>query len=231
MKIQLMIKTPLSIFLFSLVVLSFIAVSHAETDVAEVVSVGGRKVILNNDGTWKYQSTDRYVTTKGGTQVRLKDDGSWQTMGNAPLTSKKQVRTSELDIKLDKVVIETYKRKVLKNTSVKTQTVFYLQLNYSPQAKTSLSINNSDISLIEVKDNNGKNYPVLSINSDAQQLQPNTGTTLVVRAEKSPSIWDDVKSMQIVLKTGLFGIETPITLSQATDDFEELNVDGFDKTE
>ena len=72
---------------------------------------------------------------------------------------------------------------------------------------------------------------MLPINAVAKQLQPNTETTIVVRAEKSPSIWDDVKSMQIVFKSGLFGIETPITLSQATDDFEELNVDGFDKTE
>ena len=231
MKIQLIIKTLISSSLFTLATLPFIALSYAEADVAEVVSVGGREVILSNDGTWKYRSTDRYVTTKDGIQVRLKADGVWQTMGNAPLTSKQQVRTSELDIKLKKVVIETYKKKVLKNTSVKTQTVFYLQFNYSPQAKTSLSINNSDISLIEVKDNNGKNYPVLSIIPGAQQLQPSTETTIVVRAEKSPSIWDDVKSMQIVFKSGLFGIETPITLSQATGDFEEINVDGFDKTE
>lgn len=224
--------------LFALTSLSVIHVSYAEPVMPaavklvavkqEIVTVDGREVILNSDGTWKYFSTDRYVNTKDGTRVRLKDDGSWQYMGNAPLTSKEHVRTTDLDIKLQKVVVETYKKKSQKNTSVKTQTVFYVHLAYSPQTKRNISIKKSDISLIEVKDNNGKNYPVLSIKPGSKQLQANTNTTIVVRAEKSPSIWDNVKSMEIVFKTGLLGIETPITLSQNTIDFDEENVDGFD---
>lgn len=224
--------------LFALASLSFIPVSYGEPVMSsadkpaavkqEIVTVDGREVILNSDGTWKYLSTDRYVNTKDGTRIRLKDDGSWQYMGNAPLTSKEQVRTTDLDIKLQKVVIETYKKKSQKNTSVKTQTVFHVHLAYSPQAKRNISIKKSDISLIEVKDNNGKNYPVLSIKPGSKQLQANTNTTIVVRAEKSPSIWNNVKSMEIVFKTGFLGIETPITLSQNTIDFDEEKVDGFD---
>jgi len=193
----------------------------------EIVNLDGREILLDSDGTWKYLSSDRYVNKKDGTRVRLKDDGSWQTMGNAPLTSKEQVRTTDLDIKLQKVVIETYKKKVQKNTSVKTQTVFYVQINYSPQAATGISLKNNDISLIEVKDNNGKNYQVLSIESASKQLQPNTKTTIVVRAEKSPSIWDNVKSMEIIFKAGIFDLKTPVTLSQRTLDFVEQDVKGF----
>ena len=234
MKLLPMAKTLFtSSTLFTLASLSVIPVSYAEpvkpaAVKQEIVIVDGREVILNSDGTWKYLSTDRYVNTKDGTRVRLKDDGSWQYMGNVPLTSKEQVRTTDLDIKLQKVVIETYKKKSQKNTSVKTQTVFYVHLAYSPQAKRNISINKSDISLIEVKDNNGKNYPVLSIKPGSKQLQANTSTTIVVRAEKSPSIWDNVKSMEIVFNTGFLEIETPVTLSQNTIDFDKENVDGFD---
>ena len=223
---------------FILTCLSVIPVSYAEPIMPaavkpaavkqEIVTVDGREVILKNDGTWKYLSTDRYVKTKDGARVRLKDDGSWQYMGNVILTSNEHVRTTDLDIKLQKVVIETYKKKVQKNVSVKTQTVFYVRLAYSPQANRNVMIKDSDISLIDVNDNNGKNYPVLSIKAGPKQLQTSTYTTIVVRAEKSPSIWDNVKSMAIVFKTGFLEIETPVTLSQNTIDFDEESVDGFD---
>lgn len=215
--------------LLTLAISLFMPVCHAETDKSEIISLDGREVLLDRDGTWKYLSSDRYVDTKDGNRVRLKEDGSWQYVGNVPLTSKEQVRTDNPDIKLQKVVIETYEKNVQKNTRVKTQTVFYLQLNNSAQAKKTIRINNSDISLIEVRDNNGKNYPVLSIKADSAELIPNAETTVVVRADKSPSIFDNVKSMEIYFKAGVFGIETPITLSQRKADFDEEKVDGFDR--
>ena len=71
----------------------------------------------------------------------------------------------------------------------------------------------------------------MSIEADTKQLQPNTETGIVVRAEKSPAAWDNVKSMEVVLKAGLLGIETPITLSQRTVDFDEEDVAGFARSE
>jgi hypothetical protein len=53
--------------------------------------------------------------------VRLKDDGSWQYVGNIPLMPKQQVRTTELDIKLEKVVIETYKKKAQKSSLINSK--------------------------------------------------------------------------------------------------------------
>ena len=102
----------------------------------QVVNIDGREILLKDDGTWAYASSDRFADTKDGQRVRLKQDGSWQYVGNAPLTSKQQVRTTELDLKLQKVVIETNEKKVQKNTRVRTQTVFYVGLGYSAQAKT-----------------------------------------------------------------------------------------------
>ena len=194
----------------------------------EIINVDGREVILNENGTWKFLSTDRYADRSDGTRVRLKEDGSWQVIGNAPLESNEQVRTTDLDIKLQKVVIETYEKKVQKNTRIKTQTVFYVDLSYSPQAKNNITLKQSDISLIEVKDNNGKNYPVLSITPGDTEIKPDSKTTLVIRADKSPSFFDSVKSMDIVFKQGIFGVENPITLNQRTIDFEDKKVDGFE---
>ena len=216
-----------TVTLITISTLLFTPASIAATENQQIITFDGREVLLNKDGTWKYLSTDRFANTKDGTRIRLKEDGSWQAMGNTLSTSKDQVRTTDLDIKLQKIVIETYKKKSQKSTRVKTQTVFYIDLRYSAQAKKNISIQKSDLSLIEVKDNNGKTYPVLSIEPDTSQFKPGTGTTLVVRADKSPSLWDNVRSMEIVFKTGILGIEAPVTLSQKTNDFVEVNVDGF----
>ena len=213
--------------LLPIVTLLFIPVSYSIAEDQQIITIDGREVLLKDDGTWKYLSTDRFANTKDGTRIRLKEDGSWQATGNTPSTSREQVRTTDLDIKLQKVVIETFKKKSQKNTKIKTQTVFYIDLSYSAQAMTNVSISNSDIPLIEVKDNNGRVYPVLSIEPESTELKPDTKTTLVIRAEKSPSRWASVKSMEIVFKAGILGIKEPVVLSQRTIDFDNENVDGF----
>ena len=152
-------KIPVT--LIALVTLLFTPISQAKAPKQEIINVDGREVILNDNGTWKFLSTDRYANTKNGIRIRLKEDGSWQMIGNAPLQSKEQVRTTDLDLKLQKVVIETYEKKVQKNTRIKTQTVFYIDLAFSSQTKKSIAVSKDDIALIEIKDNNGKNYPVV----------------------------------------------------------------------
>lgn len=221
-------KKPTQFTLLIIASLLYMSNGSAEISSEEVVIVDGREVVLNDDGTWKLLSTDRFANRKDGTRVRLKEDGSWQTIGNAQLISKEQVRTADLDITLQKVVIETYEKKVQKNTRVKTQTVFYVDLVNSPQAKTSVTIRESDLSLIAIKDNDGKNYPVVSIRPDDVQLKPNSQITLMIRADKSPSIFDSVKSMEIVFNKGIFGIDNPIKLKQRTIDFGNKKVDGFE---
>ena len=220
-------KKPTQFTLLIIASLLYMSNGSAEISSEEVVIVDGREVVLNDDGTWKLLSTDRFANRNDGTRVRLKEDGSWQTIGNAQLISKEQVRTADLDLTLQKVVIETYEKKVQKNTRVRTQTVFYIDIVTSPQAKTGITIKESDISLIDIKDNNGKSYPVVSIQPDDIKLKPNSKITLIVRADKSPSIFDSVKSMEIVFKKGIFGIDNPITLKQRTTDFENKKVDGF----
>lgn len=222
-----MIKPTRSLTLLLFLLVS--ATTHAaEPELDEVVKLEGREVILRSDGSWGFATSDRYANTQDGRRVRLKADGSWEHVGNTPLSSKDRVRTSDLDIKLEKVVIESYRKKVQKNTSVKTQTVFYVRVESSTLTDDSLFIKDHDISLVEVRDNNGKNYPVLSLKAVTEQVKPDSETLLIVRAEKSPSLWDDVKSMSITFRPGIFGLKQAVTLKQRTIDFSEESVDGFD---
>ncbi len=160
-------------------------------------------------------SASQKVITDDGREVLLNDNGSWHYTGDTALKPKEKTQSPE--IQLQKVVIEKYEKKALKNTRLKTRTVFYLQLKH-PLQET--NIEDDDISRVEVKDNNGKNYPVLAI-------KLNTDNSLLVYAEKSPSIMDDAKSMQIIFKSGIFDIKDPVTLSRKITDFEQLNVNGF----
>jgi hypothetical protein len=216
-----MVKATITSFLLLFLFNSSIFAEQA------IVNVDGREVLLNDNGRWQYRSNDRFAVTADGRRVRLKDDGSWQYIGNAPLVSNEQVRTNELDINLDKVVIEKHETKVQKNTRLRTQTVFHLNMEYSSSADTDLSIANDTINNIEVRDNQGKNYKVLSIRPAPARFKPGTEISVVIRAEKSPSIWSDARSMEITFNPGILGISKPITLSQRVIDFEEEKVDGF----
>lgn len=225
----------ISVVQLSIVLLTVVLLTTAVTvqpsyanEINNTVTLEGRTVILNNDGTWQYETTDRFANTKDGKRVRLKENGRWDPVGNTPLKTKDQVRTNELDIKLNKVVIETYKKKKQKNSSIKTQTVFYIDINNSPTSTKMLNIKDGDVSLIEVKDNNGKDYPVLSLKAVTEQQKPDFMTRLIVRAKKSPAIWDNVNSMSISFKKGFLELEEAITISEDVDNFKEKKVEGFE---
>jgi hypothetical protein len=188
----------------------------------------GREVILNEDGTWEFRSSDRYANTADGHRVRLKADNTWEYVGNAPLASNDQVRTTILDIKLQKAEFEIHKKKVQKNIREKSQTVFYLNISVSPAAKQNVTIANTDLSRIQVRDNKGKTYPVLSLTPSPLTLAPNSKQTVTVRAKDSPGMLSGAKSMELVLNPGVLGNEDVITLSRNISDIEKKNVEGFE---
>jgi hypothetical protein len=197
----------------------------------QVITDDGREVLLNENGTWEFRSNDRFANTEDGRRVRLKDDGSWQYVGNAPMATKTEVRTNELEIKLQRAVIEVHEQRVQKNTRVKSQTVFYLDLKLSPLAERSIKINNTDVELITIKDNRRRVYPVLSIQPSPATIEPYSETMLVIRADGSPQWWKSVKTMELVFNTGIFGIREPITLSQNVDEIEKKKVDKFESND
>jgi hypothetical protein len=224
-KIIAAISLPLLVLLQSLLLAPYVDVLAADR---EVITDDGREVLIKDDGTWMFRSTDRFANTADGQRVRLREDGSWQYVGNAPMVSTDQVKTTELGITLDKTVIERHEIKVQKNKRVKTQTVFYLYMELSPLAGSAIAFNDNDASSIEVADNKGEIYPVLKTQADVKLLTPGARTRLMVRVDGSPSWLDNAKSMEIAFRPGIFGIQTPIKLSQKIDDFEEVYVDGFE---
>jgi hypothetical protein len=194
----------------------------------EVISDDGREVLLKEDGTWEFRSNDRFANTSDGRRVRLKADGSWQYIGNALLASKQQLKTTEIDIKLQKVVIETYEKKIQKNKRVKSQTVFFLDLTTSPQAQQDISISEENISHIKVSDSDGSDYQVLSIQPLPLLLKPGSQTSIAVRADGSPQWWKNVESMEISFQPGIFGLQDPASFKQNVVEFDMKKVDGFE---
>ena len=190
----------------------------------------GREVVLKADGTWEFRSTDRYANTKDGERVRLKTDKTWEYVGNAPLASKDQVRTTTLDIKLQKTVFEIHKKKVQKNIREQSQTVFYLDVAVSPAAKEAVTIDNTDLSRIQVRDNKGKTYPVLSLTPSPISLSPGSEHVITIRAKDSPGMLSAAKSMELVLNPGVLGNRNTIALSQNMSDIDKRNVEGFETT-
>jgi len=219
------IHTPLIIFMLMLLLIPGSDVMSADQ---QVITDDGREVLLKGDGTWVFRSTDRFANTDDGQRVQLKQDGSWQYVGNAPMATEEHVRSTLLDIKLQKIVIERHEKKVQKNIRLRTQTVFYLNLGLSPLAKNNISITKNDVTHIEVNDNNGKTYPVLSIHPAPVVLKPGSDTTIVIRADRSPLLLDDVKSMSVIFKPEIYGIQQRVTLSRGVDDFEQKKVSGFE---
>jgi hypothetical protein len=224
-------RQPASVLIIALIPVLLSLYSNILCADQEVITDDGREVLLRSDGTWKFRSTDRFANTADGQRIRLKEDGSWQYVGNAPTISKDQVMTTALAITLRKVIIEKHETKVQKNKRVKTQTVFYLDLGLSPLAASAITLNDNAASSIEVSDDNGRRYPVLSIQSGTTMLKPGSNTAIAVRVDDSPSWLDNARSMEILFKPDIFGIQSPIRLSQNIDDFEEVDVDGFETGE
>jgi hypothetical protein len=205
--------------------------SHALWAEQQVTTDDGREVLLRQDGTWEFRSQDRFANTADGQRVRLKQDGSWEYVGNAPMVSNEHVRTTELDIKLQQVVIERHEEKAQKNKRVKSQTVFYVDLALSPVAENNISISKEDSALVKVKDNKGKDYPVIAIKPAVNILEPGSKTTVAVRAYGSPQWWKNIKTMEVMFHPGMFGTPEPVSLSQRVDDIEKKDVDGFEQSD
>jgi hypothetical protein len=64
--------------------LSLSLCSHLLHADQEVTTDDGREVLLKEDGSWTFRSTDRFANTVDGQRIRLKQDGSWAYVGNSP---------------------------------------------------------------------------------------------------------------------------------------------------
>lgn len=193
----------------------------------EAVSDDGRDVLLKDDGTWEFRSNDRYANTPDGRRVRLKQDNTWEYIGNAPLTTKTQARTSISDISLQRAVIEMHQEEIYKNVRTETQTVFYLKVALSAQADKGVTLDKTTLGRIKVTDNQGARYPILSLAPERLTLAPNSQQDVTVRVDGSPSWWKGIKSMQLELAPGVFGNRDTVALTMPVNDMDRTTVEGF----
>lgn len=193
-----------------------------------LISDDGREVLIKADGSWEFRSEDRFANTKDGRRIRLKADGSWVYVGNAPLVTKEQARSTIVDLRLQKIEIESHKEKVHKNTRTERQTVFYLNVDVSPLATRDLRIANISLDNIVVMDDKGNKYPVLSITPDSTEVAPNSNQTFVLRAKDAPTLWDGAELIEVQLPAEILGNPEPVTFSRKLYDIEKIRVEGFE---
>lgn len=217
--------------LYAVITLSLSLACNALFADQAVITDGGREVLLRQDGSWQFRSTDRFASTANGKRVRLKADGSWQYIGNTPASSGEPAQAGEPGFRLQKVVIEKSEKKVQKNKRVRTRTVFYVKLELSPLANRNIRIDRNDVSLVSVTDNNGRNYSVLGIQPGIPILEPGSSTIIAVRADDSPGLLENAESMTLIFRPGIFGIQQAVRLSRQIDDFEAIDVKWFDTGE
>ncbi|NHN38622.1 hypothetical protein G8764_15035 [Pseudomaricurvus alcaniphilus] len=195
---------------------------------AQRTAVGddGREVLLHDNGTWEYKSTDRFATGADGTRVRLKDNGGWEVIGNAPVTREEQVTTSRLDAKLDKVVMEIFREKLIKSTRYDSRTVFYLDIEVSSYSEP-VAAQLSHFNLFKVSDSRGKQYPVLGIAPQKKLLQPGDKLQLEVRVDGAPSglLAVGTRYMTLHIDKAVFGTETELKFSKRVEDIIEVKRD------
>lgn len=223
--------TTLTHALTGILALALLAAPSSQVLAADerVVTDDGREVLLRQDGSWEFLSDDRFATTADGRRVRLRGDGSWYYTGDVPPLSDQEVRTRDLVITLQQAVIQTREVKAQKNKRISSQTIFHVQLELSPHANSGITISESDMSLIEVKDNRGRNYPVLSMHTSKAELAPGATEALEIRVDGSPQWWKSVKSMDLVFNPGIFGIQEPVRINRPVDDIVKNKVDSLDR--
>lgn len=191
----------------------------------DVITDDGREVRLKADGTWEFISDNRYANTKSGSRVRLKGDKTWEYIGFSPMASKDQVKSTLLDIKLDKVVIKVHKKRMNKNKRIRSQTFFHLTIDVTPLAKTPIQINKNSKQLITITDSKQDDYPVILLSPSKLNLAPGSKNNLVVVAEGAPQWIDAIRAMNLVFSPGAIGNEKTIKLSYFVNDISRIKVD------
>ena len=175
----------------------------------------GREVVLRDNGEWEYVSEDKFATTPDGQRIRLKPNQRWQKVRDSeapayqpvPLTIVKRdnatIADSNLEVILDQVHIENQREEVGKNTRLRSNLVFYLEIQgdlpgFKPQPEQ-----------FSVQDSRGKIYPVFSVIAGAAPIGGKP--RWVIRAKGAPRWWG-VKFFSLQIAPDALGNKDSIAL-------------------
>ena len=197
-----------------------------------VIGDDGRQIILSDDGSWAYSSSDRFATTAEGKRVRLKDDGSWAYTGQKAVQSeevfvtKKLAATQSVEMKISKLVIESSRENLpAKIKSKNTQSVFYITLK-----RQHVSTNQTPIALqltdFSVRDDDDNEYAVVGVTPAKVLLKSGSEIQIMLRANGSPKWWK-AKSMSVILDKKSLASPVDITASYRLSKAEKASVKSF----
>jgi hypothetical protein len=198
----------------------------------QVIGDDGRQIILAEDGTWSYSSTDRFATTANGKRVRLKEDGSWEFTGekaslvDRELATQKLAAKQSVDVVVSKLVIESSRKNLPAQIKSKnTQSVFYLNLKrqQSDDNQSPLVLQASDFKVIDSDDNE---YKVVRINPVKAILGPGDDIQIELRVSGSPKWWQ-AKTMTVVINKKALASPVDINVSSRLNKAEKINVKSF----
>ena len=182
---------------------------------AEEISLeDGRKILLQDDGTWSYSSSDRLLNSADGRQVRLRQDGTWEYSGemaiipNASGSENPFVNSGDISLTLQQLAVETASSKNHKNNRKETQTVFLVRLANNAESAVKLELDKASLG---VEDSGGREYPVLQVEPAVVELQPGEQTLIEVRADGSPH-WFTIKAMELYFYDGALPSEGEVVL-------------------
>ncbi|WP_460047206.1 DUF3157 family protein [Sessilibacter sp. MAH2] len=187
-----------------------------------LVGSNGRKVILKDDGSWEYASESIFVDTKSGRRAELKVDGSWEFVGLAPVQEDTQYRELDIDVSVVSADIEEYLEKVGsgKNTRREAYTNFHLDVTVAQTSDLKLVVSEFNQDGIRIRDNKGKIYPVIAIESESSQLKAGDTARLLVKAKGAPGGLVKTKYLRINIDEDVFKTEQPIELEIEYDDLD-----------
>jgi len=188
-----------------------------------VLSDDGREVRLNDDGTWEFLSNDRFATTQSGERIRLLEDGSWKVdegedkwvaiATSALRLSKDTAATDLASLRLNEVTIESARETQQKNTRLRSQIVFALELSANSESDAGGNYQ-PRVEHFSISDSRGRRYPIKLLQPALLDLALGEAQTLTLVAEGSPRWWG-VKFFRLEVISGDLLGDEPVSLTKS----------------
>lgn len=189
--------------------------STAIAEPKSAIADDGREVVLKDNGDWEYVSEDKFATTADGQRIRLKPNQRWQKVRDSeapayqpvPMSTVQRdnamIADSNVEVILDQVHVENQREDVGKNTRLRSNLVFYLDIQgdlpgLQLQPKQFL-----------VQDSRGKSYPVFSAIAGTAPI--GAKPRWVIRAKGAPRWWG-VKFFSLQIAPDALGNQDSIEL-------------------
>ncbi|BFM09464.1 hypothetical protein [Halioxenophilus aromaticivorans] len=184
-----------------------------------ILNGDGTQIRLNDDGSWERVSDDIYLDTAEGRRVVLKADGRWSYVGLAPVVKDDQYRELMVEVAISGALIKETREKVGsgKNFRTESQTVYDLTVSVAATASQPLQLSDLKTDYFSVADQRGKQFKVLALNHNQQNIQPGETAQLQLVCKDAPSAFARSKTLTVTIDSQAFATEQPVSLDISYD--------------